>query len=221
MTSLVDWSQIDTVLLDMDGTLLDLYFDNHFWLHHLPAAYASAQNMSLLDAKQQLATRFAAEQGTLNWYCLDFWTEELNLDIPALKQEIVYLIRPRPGALDFLRAIKDSHKEAWLVTNAHRKSLSIKLAHTPLSALCDRIISSHDYRFPKESPDFWKTLQVQEPFNPERTLFIDDSESVLRSAESFGIVQLLTIAQPDSQLTSRHDLHFPPLHHFSDILPIN
>ena len=24
------WDEIDTVLLDMDGTLLDLHFDNHF-----------------------------------------------------------------------------------------------------------------------------------------------------------------------------------------------
>jgi putative hydrolase of the HAD superfamily len=204
----------------MDGTLLDLYFDNHFWLHHLPVAYASAQNMSLLDAKQQLVARFAAEQGTLNWYCLDFWAQELNLDIPTLKKEIAHLIRPRPGALDFLQALNDCRKEAWLITNAHRKSLSIKLAHTPLSSLCNRIISSHDYRFPKESPDFWKTLQSQAPFNPTRTLFIDDSESVLHAAQHYGIAHLLTIAQPDSQLPHRDNLHFTALHHFAEIMPI-
>ena len=27
----VDWTEVDHVLLDMDGTLLDLAFDNDFW----------------------------------------------------------------------------------------------------------------------------------------------------------------------------------------------
>ena len=31
------WRDIDTVLLDMDGTLLDLHYDNHFWLE--PVSY--------------------------------------------------------------------------------------------------------------------------------------------------------------------------------------
>ncbi|HBT55971.1 MAG TPA: haloacid dehalogenase, partial [Pseudomonas sp.] len=34
---MLNWNAIDTVLLDMDGTLLDLHFDNHFWLEHMPA----------------------------------------------------------------------------------------------------------------------------------------------------------------------------------------
>src|SRR5688572_6670841 len=33
---MIDWNAVDTVLLDMDGTLLDLHFDNYFWLTHLP-----------------------------------------------------------------------------------------------------------------------------------------------------------------------------------------
>ena len=40
------WSDIDTVLLDMDGTLLDLHFDNHFWLEHLPQRYAELHGVS-------------------------------------------------------------------------------------------------------------------------------------------------------------------------------
>ena len=35
-----DWSRIDHVLLDLDGTLLDLDFDNHFWQTLVPACGA-------------------------------------------------------------------------------------------------------------------------------------------------------------------------------------
>ena len=31
-----DWSCIEVVCLDMDGTVLDLHFDNLFWLEVLP-----------------------------------------------------------------------------------------------------------------------------------------------------------------------------------------
>ena len=41
-----DWENIETVLLDMDGTLLDLHFDNHFWLQHVPVCYAEKHGLS-------------------------------------------------------------------------------------------------------------------------------------------------------------------------------
>lgn len=220
VTSLVDWKRIDTVLLDMDGTLLDLYFDNHFWLHHLPSVYARANGLPEAHARQELASRFGREQGKLNWYCVDFWSEELRLDVGKIKHEITDLIQPRPGAIEFLKAVVRSGRRAWLVTNAHHKSLSLKLMHSPLSEYCERIISSHEFREPKESAAFWPALQAREPFIAENALFIDDSESVLRAADTFGIGQLLTIAQPDSRRPPRDGLNFQVLHHFDDIMPI-
>lgn len=220
MQALVDWQRIDTVLLDMDGTLLDLYFDNHFWLQHLPAVYGRERGMSADAARDELVTRFGREQGKLNWYCVDFWSVELGLDVAALKQDIVHLIQPRPGAIAFLEAVRASGREAWLVTNAHHHSLSLKLAHTPLTELCTRILCSHDFREPKESAAFWPAFQAREKFDPARALFVDDSESVLQAAWEFGIGQLLTIGQPDLSRPARDGLRFPVLHHFDDLLPI-
>ena len=42
----VDWTKVDHVLLDMDGTLLDLAFDNDFWGHQIHAHYAALNKLS-------------------------------------------------------------------------------------------------------------------------------------------------------------------------------
>ena len=69
-----DWEDIDTVLLDMDGTLLDLHFDNHFWLEYVPQRYAEQHGISLDAAKQELMQRYRQVEGTLDWYCVDYWS---------------------------------------------------------------------------------------------------------------------------------------------------
>lgn len=89
------WSAIDTVLLDMDGTLLDLHFDNHFWLEHLPQRYAERNGLSRAEADAVLEPLFREHAGQLNWYCLDFWSRELDLSIRELKHEVAHLISLR------------------------------------------------------------------------------------------------------------------------------
>ena len=51
---MLDWNNISTVLLDMDGTLLDLHFDNYFWQHHVPVRYAEKHKLELDDARNFL-----------------------------------------------------------------------------------------------------------------------------------------------------------------------
>jgi putative hydrolase of the HAD superfamily len=87
-----DWNTIDTVLLDMDGTLLDLNFDNHFWQTHLPRRYAQHHGRDHDEVRTELMARFKAHEGTLPWYSVDFWTEELALDLMVLKEEVAHLI---------------------------------------------------------------------------------------------------------------------------------
>src|ERR1700736_1757228 len=64
----IDWSKIDTVLLDMDGTLLDLRFDNWFWQELIPSHYAAQNGLSAPDALGLLNPRFHAVRGTMQWY---------------------------------------------------------------------------------------------------------------------------------------------------------
>ena len=153
--TVLPWRDIDTVLLDMDGTLLDLHYDNHFWLEHLPQRYAELHGISRAMADLELTPLFENNAGQLKWYCLDFWSRELKLPVRELKLETAHLIALRPDADTFLAAIKQAGKRVILITNAHRDSLSLKLERIELAPYFERLISSHDYGFPKESPAFW------------------------------------------------------------------
>jgi len=215
----IDWNTIDTVLLDMDGTLLDLYFDNHFWLEHLPQRYAHRHGTTAERAREQLTRLFAAQRGTLNWYCVDYWSRELELDIAELKREVEHLIGIRPHVEEFLQRLRQSSRQVWLVTNAHRKSLDLKMQRTGLDRWFDRIISSHDLTAPKEAPEFWQRLRAEFPFDPARALLIDDTASVLQAAHAFGVGHLLTLFQPDSRQARHIDTEFPGILHFDEIMP--
>jgi 5'-nucleotidase len=216
---MIDWSQVDTVLLDMDGTLLDLHFDNFFWQHYLPQRYAQANSLAQEQVRESLMALFAAQRGTLNWYCVDYWSGALNIDIASLKEEIKHLIAVRPYSEAFLRWLHRGPRRVLLVTNAHEKSLRLKLRETGIDRYFDALISSHDYGCPKEDQAFWQRLQREHPFDPARTLFIDDSAPVLAAAERFGIRYLLTLLQPDSRLAPREITQYPGFHHFDELVP--
>ena len=215
---LLNWTSIDTVLLDMDGTLLDLHYDNQFWLEHLPARYAQVHGVSRAMAELELQPLFERNAGTLNWYCLDFWSRELNLPIRDLKREIADLIALRPDADVFLAAVRDAGKRVVMITNAHRDSLSLKLERVELAPYFERLISSHDYGFPKESPQFWDALQADIGFIPARSLFIDDTLAVLRSAQRFGVGHLLAVREPDSRRGPRDTEEFAAVEDYRAVL---
>jgi 5'-nucleotidase len=157
-------------------------------------------------------------EGTLQWYCLDFWSRELNVDIPLLKEEVKHKIQMRPHVDEFLTRLRQHRKKTLLVTNAHPKSLSLKIEVTHIDRWLDVIISSHEFNQPKESQLFWQQLQAREHFDPARTLFIDDTARILDSAKTFGIQHLLGIHQPDSQIERRME-QYPAIHHFDEIMP--
>lgn len=214
------WAEIDTVLLDMDGTLLDLYYDNHFWREYVPQKYAERHGLPLAQARSECVRRYDAKAGTLDWYCIDYWSEALALDIAALKEELAHLIAIHPDVPDFLTAARAAGKRVVLVTNAHQKSLNLKMQRTGLAAHFDAIHSAHTYGLAKEQPEFWLRLAAAEPFDARRTLLIDDSLSVLRSARHYGIAHLYGIARPDTRQERRQSDEFPLLERFSDLMPV-
>lgn len=215
-----DWTAIDTVLLDMDGTLLDLHYDNHFWQIYVPGKFAELNGISYGEAHDECFRRYNARQGTLDWYCVDYWTEQLNLDIVRLKEELAHLIAVHPDVPEFLLALRAAGKRVVLVTNAHHKSLTLKMQKTGLDVHFDAIHSAHSFGLAKEAPEFWGRLEQTEPFLPGRTLLVDDSLPVLRSARMNGIAHLLAIHRPDSRLPDKDVGEFAAIRRFRDIMPI-
>ena len=213
-----DWQRIDTVLLDMDGTLLDLQFDNYFWLELVPERFAQRHGLTLEEARRALEPRFAAVHGTLDWYCTDYWTHELDINIARLKYEVREQVRYLLGAEEFLCELRRRGLRAILLTNAHRDSLDVKAAQTQLTSHFDAVVSSHDYRAPKETREFWVRAQDALHFDAARSLFVDDSLSVLRAARDFGIAQIFAIARPDSSGAERVHTEFPAVGGVLDLL---
>lgn len=215
---MIDWKLIDTVLLDMDGTLLDLNFDNHFWKEFVPLKYAEKHQLMLAEAKAKLIPQFKSLEGRLEWYCLDYWTAALELDITGLKAEISGLINVLPHVTEFLEKLKQSRHQVLLVTNSHRHGLAIKMEKTCLEPFFDGIISSHDFGFAKEHEQFWPLLEEKLKFDKHRTLLIDDNQAVLRSAQSFGISHLVSVSKPDSTQPKRMITDFPAIEDFRELM---
>ena len=197
-SSAVEWESVDTVLLDMDGTLLDLRFDNWFWGSLIPSRYAAANGLSEAETHVLLGSKFTNVAHTLQWYCIAYWTRELGLDIRALKREELRRVGFLPGAETFLRRLRSSGKRVVLVTNSHPATLAIKDEQVALTQYFDACYSSHPFAAPKEDAAFWPRLAAREEFSPARTLFIDDSLRVLECARNFGIAHLRAVRCPDT-----------------------
>lgn len=216
-----EWESIDTVLLDMDGTLLDLCFDNYFWQEYLPAYWGEKHGLDKESAKRELVPRFKSKEGTLSWYCLDYWTRELKIDVLKLKSDVEDLIAVRPQALEFLAFITSMQKPCIMVTNAHRDLISMKLDRTGIGVYFEHIICAHELGVPKEHVAFWRMLNNKIPFTNTRTLLVDDNLNVLRAAREYGIAHLFSIAQPDSRSPDRDTKEFTAIKNFRDICKKN
>ncbi|SNB45110.1 GMP/IMP nucleotidase [Geobacter sp. DSM 9736] len=218
---IIDWNNIDTVLLDMDGTLLDRHFDDHFWLEHVPKTYAAKHRMPVAEAKQLLHAMFNSQEKTLNWTDLDYWSERLGLDIPLLKREVDHLIAVHPFVVDFLLFLRHHEKDVYLVTNAHSKTLDLKMRKTRLGHYFTGIVSAHDVGLPKEDERFWPALRADIPYEPSRTLLGEDSETNLSTAAAYGIAYLIYVSRFSSTVVPAPSPRFTSIHYFSELTPRN
>ena len=214
----INWDCIETVFLDMDGTLLDLEFDNYFWHEYVPVKYSQLNSIEHAQAKDMLIGMYNSKRGTLDWYCTDYWTERLGLNIAALKKEIASRVSLFPTTIKFLDWLQDSCKEVVLLTNAHLDSVNIKLDQTGIGSKFSQIITSHDYGHAKEAAEFWLQLAANHDHDRASTLFIDDNIHVLNAARDYGIKYLVSIHRPDSSQPIQDTQGFMALNDFDEII---
>ena len=215
---MMTWDEIDTVLLDMDGTLIDLNYDNTLWNEHVPNHYAAAQGLEPSQASALLYGEKMANQPKLHYYSVDFWKQRTHLDIDRLHSDLAHLIRYRPNAYAFIRYLRKNRRRAVIATNAHPNSLAIKDATIGLVGQVDACYSAHEFGWAKEEIGYWEKLFSLEFSKRERTLLIDDNEDVLDTAVEFGIGYVLTIAQPDLHKPPRASTRYPVISDFKDIM---
>jgi putative hydrolase of the HAD superfamily len=212
------WNDIKYVLLDMDGTLLDLYFDDYFWGHLVPEKYADKHNISFGAAREYLFKTYKSQERTLNWCDIDYWSRELDLDIPALKEQVRHLIEVHPYVIDFLKLMRKKKKKLFLLTNAHYKTIKIKFNKTQIGKYFDDILSSFNVGYPKEYIEFWERAEKKLGFEREHSLFIDDTEDVLITAKEFGIKYLIFKAKASSRAEPKKTNKFPVIHDFRELM---
>jgi HAD superfamily hydrolase (TIGR01509 family) len=219
LIDLIPLKEIRYVLLDMDGTILDKHFDDYFWEHLLPEKYAEKYNITFGKAKEELLGKYKIHEGTLNWTDIDFWSREVDIDIPALKGQIRHLIEVHPHVEEFLAMLKRQRKNIFLVTNAHYKVLDLKLKKTQLGKYFDSALTSFETGYPKEMIEFWEKAEKRLGFDKNKTLFIDDTKAVLRTAKSFGIRFILYKAYSSSRAAEGESKEFPSISDFRDLMP--
>ena len=212
------WNNIETVLLDMDGTLLDKYFDDYFWEQAVPEKYGDLNQMPVDAAREELFGKYRRVQSTLLWTDLDYWSEQLGLDIPAIKQELSHLISVHPHVVDFLVFLRKNGKQIYLVTAANHKDLEIKIEKTGIDPFFDQLICAEEVGTAKEDVQFWHMLERMLGFTRTRTLLADDTTSVLDAAQQFGIEELVHIAKPSSRKPLQYSHRFTSVASFDELM---
>jgi len=205
-------------MLDMDGTILDLAYDNYMWLTHVPERWAEQNGMPFDEARKYLLGKFGAEQGDLRWYCLDHWSEHLGLDVAQLHRDNHHLIDYLPGARDFLKQVHESNIRVLMVTNSHQSTLDLKDEVTGLTAYFDGIYTSHAFGYAKEQQEFWTALQEASDFDLATTMFVDDNPEVLASAATYGIKHPVAITRPDTTQPPRDVSNYVAVEGVSELL---
>ena len=193
----IDWHSIDDVLLDMDGTLLDLHYDATFWLNNVHSIVANLTGEPEHVIQERFHRELKKHEGTLAWYCTDYWADFFGIDLIEAKQQLAHLIRFRPHAEQFLNVLNSLPLRTLIATNAHPDVIQLKLNVVPLEDMVDGIVSSHQYGVAKEHPDFWRALFDEYAINPDRALFMDDSSKVLDAADRAGVREVVEIRHPN------------------------
>ena len=181
---------IDCMLVDMDGVILDNTYDNNFWQNQIPGVISKNKNISFEDAKRLAVQIFNYKKNTKDWYDVDYWSNMLNVDIEAEKRSSISFDRIQlyEGVTKTLNKLKDNFR-LILITNAHRKTLNIKLEKYDLNPYFEKMICAHELHYVKENIQLWYMLKSRFKLDYTKTLLIEDTINNIKVGLSAGISQ--------------------------------
>jgi len=208
-----------TIILDMDGTLLDLNFDDQVWNYALPDALARRNGCTREVARARITDTLGSARGTLPWYCLDHWEREFGVSVHALEVELAHFIGVRGGTCDFLDFLREQSYRTLLATNAHPASLARKMARTGLQPYFAALVSSHELDAPKEDLAFWRRLVGKCDIDPAGAVLVDDNPAVLSTAREFGIRHVFGVRTPSSTGDVKYFGHFASVDSLAELIP--
>ena len=182
-------------LIDLDGVILDTSYDNYFWQKHIPRVYAQNKAIDEKDAINVTHSLFNYKKKTKDWYDVVYWSNLLDIDIihEKKKSENMSLIKLHEGSLDVLERLRNLNKKLFLVTNAHRKTLEIKLSKFNLSKYFDKLICSHELGYVKEDIQFWHLLRNKLQIDYNDSVLIEDTFDNIKSANHAGVSNFIYI----------------------------
>jgi putative hydrolase of the HAD superfamily len=172
----------------MDGVILDNAYDNDFWQNQIPEAIADSKGIAFDDAKRLAIQIFNYKKNTKDWYDVDYWSNMLNIDIEAQKrsEKSFSRISLYDGVIDTLSVLKNKTKMI-LITNAHRKTLNIKLEKYNLTPYFDEMVCAHELNYVKEDIQLWYMLRSKYRLDYEKTLLVEDTINNINVGLSAGI----------------------------------
>ncbi|KGQ70363.1 HAD family hydrolase [Chelonobacter oris] len=197
---MLDWDTIDTVLFDLDGTLIDLRLDACFWKEIVPQAYAEKNAVSPTQSRQKLKRLYHEVEHSMQWYDIDHWADTLNLPIRDMQRAHAVNTQVRSGVYSLLTTLKSMDKRLMILTDSHPFSLQVKMENCDLAPHFDHLISSHEFQQPKMNSTLWTALYRDYQIDPNRTLLLDDIEAVLDQAKQNRLAYTIGIENPDSRL---------------------
>ncbi len=219
MRKKIDWSAIDTVLLDMDGTLIDRHHEDMFWHGILPKAYARKNKMTLKQAEDFLFKLYASKgPKSLEWGSAALWEKDLKIGFRSLRRKIVPYIKLHPHTLEFLKFLKRNKKTVYLVTAADPSDVDIEVAHTKIGKYIDEIFTTFDFGATKHYPIFWKRFQKKIKFDSKRTMLAEDNENIARVASKFGIRYVIFKSKASSKKPPKIPKGLFCVHHFDELI---
>ncbi|MDC0984921.1 HAD hydrolase-like protein [Gammaproteobacteria bacterium] len=182
------FKDIECLLIDMDGVILDNAYDNDFWQNQIPEVIADSKGIEFDDAKRLAIQIFNYKKNTKDWYDVDYWSNMLSIDIEAQKrsEKSFSRISLYDGVIDTLSVLKNKTKMI-LITNAHRKTLNIKLEKYNLTPYFDEMVCAHELNYVKEDIQLWYMLRSKYRLDYEKTLLVEDTINNINVGLSAGI----------------------------------